>query len=75
MIQDVILSFLVSNYSIFIIFNKGNMAAANDKKTLQENNIKAVLTVASGLDILYDSRDHIIHRVIEAFDIDSYNIS
>ena len=51
------------------------MAGASDKKLLKNNNIKAVLTVASGLEISYDSKDHIIHRIIEAFDIDSYNIS
>ena len=51
------------------------MAAASDKSLLKSNNIKAVLTIAAGLEITYDPKDHIIHRIIEAFDMDSYNIS
>lgn len=51
------------------------MVGASDKSLLKANNIKAVLTVASGLEISYDAKDQIIHRIIEAFDIESYNIS
>ena len=42
---------------------------------LKKNNIKAVLTAAIGLDIRYESEDNITHKVIKAYDIDSYNIA
>ena len=37
--------------------------------------MKAVLTAAIGLDIRYENDDKINHKVINAYDIDSYNIA
>ena len=42
---------------------------------LKKNNVKGVLTAAIGLDIRYDREDNIAHKIINAYDIDSYNIA
>ena len=56
-------------------FFLGDFTAALDIATLKRNNVKAVLTAAIGLDIRYESDDKINHKVINAYDIDSYNIA
>eukprot|EP01016_Furgasonia_blochmanni_P007181 TRINITY_DN12875_c0_g1_i7.p1 TRINITY_DN12875_c0_g1~~TRINITY_DN12875_c0_g1_i7.p1 ORF type:complete len:237 (+),score=28.06 TRINITY_DN12875_c0_g1_i7:61-711(+) len=53
----------------------GNLAAAQDLNTLRAYNIKAVLTVAYGADLAYDRESIHFHEVIEADDIETYNLS
>ena len=60
---------------VLIILIKGDFTAALDVAMLKKNNVKAVLTAAIGLDIRYESEDNIAHKIINAYDIDSYNIA
>lgn len=53
----------------------GNYEAASDVVLLRKHGIKAVLTVAADLRLNYPSNEGIIHEVIPALDMVSYDLS
>jgi hypothetical protein len=53
----------------------GDYSAAVDTKELASHGIKAVLTAAAGLNVSYSSALNIVHKVYQAFDMPSFNIS
>lgn len=52
----------------------GDMQAAMDKTGLKDNNIRTVITTASGLGIVNTS-NHIVHHVYNILDLEDFNIS
>lgn len=53
----------------------GNIDGAEDLKELKKNKITAVLTVAAGTGLIYDAKEIPNHKIIEAEDVASFDLS